>query len=105
MGAFKFIYVCTWTVFKFLTIKKNLKNENYKINPIIILMNWPILATTWEPWATIELISVKAACAYLRREGLTAAPCSAFCAISSTKSKAFSLTSEFSIDISFSNSI
>ncbi len=34
---------------KFLAIKKNLKNENYKINPIIILMNWPILATTWEP--------------------------------------------------------
>lgn len=63
--------------FKFLAIKKNLKNDNYEINPLIILMNLLILA----------------------------APCSTFCAISSTKSKAFSLTSEFFLDISFSNSI
>ena len=103
MDAFTFIYVCTWNVFKFLAIKKNLKKENYEINPLIILMNWPILAATWERWATIELISVKAAFARLRREGYTAASCSTVCAISSTKSKAFSLTSEFSIDSSFSN--
>lgn len=37
--------------FKFLTIQKNLKNDNdnYEINALIILMNWPILAATWEP--------------------------------------------------------
>lgn len=48
MGAFK-LYMFVLEPFLILNNKIEFKNENYEIDSLIILMNWPILAATWEP--------------------------------------------------------